>query len=76
MACTCIDAINGRLAEHNSRLVTTFVIRYGALQDGGVKLQTEKINTRNRDNMGAIATFCPFCGVRYEPAAQAQGAGQ
>lgn len=63
MACDCITKIDERLAKNNSRLKITFTIGHG--HPCRVQIGTEKINTRNRDRMGALATFCPFCGTRY-----------
>lgn len=63
--CDCIERINEKLGEHNSRLSTTFMVRDGELKDSLV-IQTEKINPRNREKMGAVPTFCPFCGVKLE----------
>jgi hypothetical protein len=64
--CDCIEKIDAHLKDHNSRVVTTFVRRGGS---GGlqvqVALQTEKLNSRSRHKMEAIATYCPFCGVAY-----------
>ena len=67
--CDCIAKIDERLARDNSRLVTVFTFTPGATLR--VKLPTEKINPRNRNRMGALATFCPFCGEPYEPAVAA-----
>ncbi len=66
MACDCIKQMNAKLAEHNTRLCVTF----GFPRDGGPSytiptLMVEKINTRNREKVLAIPTFCPFCGAKY-----------
>lgn len=65
--CDCIEVMNARLSEHNSRLVDTLVVRNGQLL-ARAHLTTKKINPRNRDVMGALATFCPFCGEGYDAA--------
>lgn len=66
MACNCIEAIDAKLAERNSKLEVGFTFgtedRHGYVFPA---LSTEKINKRNRDKCGAIPTFCPFCGVKY-----------
>lgn len=68
MACECIDVMDAKLAEHNTRLTGTFVFpRDGSPSFTQVTLTTEKLNTRNRVKASAWATFCPFCGVRYRP---------
>lgn len=70
MSCNCIEEMDAKLVEHNTRLVVTF----GFPRDGRPayvrpKLGTEKIETRKRGAaVLVIPTFCPFCGERYEPA--------
>lgn len=63
--CDCMKLIDERLGQHNSRLSVTIMVEAGQMV-GRPTIQTEKINPRNRERMGAIATFCPFCGVLYE----------
>jgi len=68
MACKCIEEIDAKLAEHNSKLEVGFTI--GSKEDHSFvfpALRTEKIDKRNRTKMGAIPTFCPFCGTKYRP---------
>lgn len=72
MACNCIEVIDAELAKHNSRLDVGFT--FGTPERPGYAfpaLNTEKINKRSRDKMGAIPTFCPFCGVAYRSDAKA-----
>lgn len=70
MACDCIDVMDAKLAEHNTRLVGTLVFpRDGSPSYTKVTLSTEKLNTRSRVVASAWATFCPFCGERYVPLA-------
>ena len=66
MGCNCITEFDAKLAEHNSRLQVIFPFGAGEMTTR-VRIGTEKINTRNRTSMGAVATFCPFCGERYAP---------
>ncbi|TIT24443.1 MAG: hypothetical protein E5W70_03825 [Mesorhizobium sp.] len=66
MACECIEILDAQLAERNSRLAVGFT--FGTAERPGYvfpALSTEKIDKRNRDKVGAIPTFCPFCGVKY-----------
>lgn len=75
MACDCIDVMDAKMAEHNTRLISTFMFpRDGSPSFSQVTLATEKLNTRNRTKVSAIATFCPFCGVRYRPQPEATDA--
>jgi hypothetical protein len=68
MACECITLMDEKLAERNTRLLTTIV--FGKPQGYlAVTLASEKIAPRNRDKVTALPTFCPFCGVRYVPEA-------
>ncbi len=62
MSCECITAMDEHLKEHNARVVTTLTIRPMTLR---VHLQTEKIVPR-KPHKGVLATFCPFCGVKYD----------
>ncbi|MDF2621785.1 MAG: hypothetical protein K0S00_4444 [Xanthobacteraceae bacterium] len=64
--CDCIEQIDAKLAERNSKLQIGFT--FGTPDRPGYTfpaLTTDKIDKRNRDKMGAIPTFCPFCGERY-----------
>ena len=62
MACTCINDMNARLADHNGCLVTTI---FGVPK---AVIGSEKVDSKKRGKPPvAIATFCPFCGVRYQP---------
>ncbi len=73
MACTCIEEMNGKLAEHNTRIMGT--ICWPRDPETGasgqpydtITIQTEKIWPRKRERASALATFCPFCGTRYVP---------
>jgi hypothetical protein len=60
--CDCISKIDEKLAEHNSRLQVAFTFRPMSTR---VHISTEKLVPRKRESMGAVATFCPFCGERY-----------
>jgi hypothetical protein len=68
--CDCITRINDHINKQNSRLVLSF--RMDEINTARVALQTEKINTRDRRSMGALATFCPFCGSKYGEPVQAE----
>jgi hypothetical protein len=69
--CNCIEEMDAKLAELNTRLVTTFSFPVDAPSYTRPRLATEKIETRKRVGPAlALPSFCPFCGVRYEvPAA-------
>lgn len=67
--CNCIKEMDERMREKNTRILVTF----GLPRDGSPMfvrplVATEKIETRKRGSAClAIPTYCPFCGVRYEP---------
>ncbi len=66
MACKCIEVLDTKLAERNSKLEVGFT--FGTEERPGYAfpyIPTEKINKKNRDKAGVIPTFCPFCGVKY-----------
>jgi hypothetical protein len=67
MPCTCIEEMNVKLVDYNTKLCLTF----GWTKDGNTftrpHIETEKIEKRMRKGPAvAVATFCPFCGERYE----------
>lgn len=68
MTCTCIEEMDLKLAEHNTRLQVTF----GFPRDGSPSytrpfLGTEKIESRKRGGPAlALPTYCPFCGAKYD----------
>lgn len=66
--CACADLTNERLAKRNSRLSCTASINIetGETREIPVVLATEKLDRGKRDKMGALASFCPFCGKKYE----------
>lgn len=73
MACNCIDEMDAKLADYNTKLSVTF----GFPRDGSESytmptIGTEKLDRKVRKGPAlAIAGFCPFCGAAYraEPAA-------
>lgn len=71
--CNCIDVVDAKLAERNTRLVRAITLRPFGTR---LMIATEIIEKkRGARAVGMFPTFCPFCGVEYEPAAPAENAG-
>lgn len=63
MACNCIEIVDAKLAERNTRI--TIPLMFGADQTVRPLIETEQIE-RGRGKQKAcamFATYCPFCGV-------------
>lgn len=72
-SCTCIETVDAKLAEHNTRLVQAITLRPFGTR---LMIATEIIEKkRGARAMGMFPTFCPFCGVAYEPSTPAETAG-
>jgi hypothetical protein len=68
MSCTCIRNVNRQLRVSGARLMT-LTPRRGDHQAAGasrVLVRTTYIDPTNRLQPVAVATHCPFCGLRYE----------
>ena len=69
MTCGCIDIVNEKLAERNTRLMLP--ITFSRLNDPNepprLMIVTEQIETgRGKSKaIGMFATYCPFCGDAY-----------
>lgn len=63
--CDCLENVNIELAEHNTKIVVPMWTASGRLTPF---VETTKLDTKQRGKAKALfATFCPFCGERYEP---------
>jgi hypothetical protein len=63
MTCNCIEIVNEKLKEHNTRILEPMFI--GGDQTRRVFIETEQIEKgRGKQKASAMfATYCPFCGV-------------
>jgi len=68
MTCSCIETVNEKLAERNTRLTIPIVFGKSNLSADRLMIVTEQIETgRGKAKAtGIFASFCPFCGVKYE----------
>jgi predicted Zn-ribbon and HTH transcriptional regulator len=70
MTCTCIETVNEKLKERNTRLEIPIMLRFKGepRQDDRVIIRTEQVET-GRGKAKAVAmfpTYCPFCGVVHD----------
>ena len=65
MACNCIETVDAKLAERNTRIMLPIML--GADQTERVMIVTDQIvSGRGKPKAcGMFATYCPFCGVLY-----------
>lgn len=70
MACSCIEIVDAKLAERNSRIMLP--IMFGDDQTKRPMIVTEQIEKgRGKAKaVGMFATFCPFCGVELKASAR------
>lgn len=73
MTCSCVKQVNEKLAQHNGQLAVGF----GITADMGVitrlLIGTEKKDKSKRTRPPVVsATFCPFCGVKFDGCAMAE----
>lgn len=59
--CDCMDTVNVKLAEHNTKIELPW---FGPQLP---RIITMKADQKKRGKpMGIFATFCPFCGEKYQ----------
>lgn len=65
MTCNCIDIVDAKLAERNTRIMLPII--FGGDQTPRPMIVTEQIEKGRgkKKAVGMFATFCPFCGVAY-----------
>lgn len=65
MTCECIETVDAKLAERNTRVMLPIML--GADQTRRPMIVTDQVQTgRGKQKaVGLFATYCPFCGVPY-----------
>ena len=67
--CNCLEKANERFKnEHNIRVCSTFPFNptNGEDNDSRAVLKTERTDRKRGKAAIVVATFCPFCGKRYD----------
>ncbi len=66
MTCKCIDKVNEKLAQRNTRLALTITLNQSL--SAYPSIATEQIETgRGKPKaIGMIPSYCPFCGASYQ----------
>lgn len=60
--CNCMATVDIKLAEHNSKIELPW---FGPQLP---RIITMKVDQKKRGKpIGVFATFCPFCGDKYQP---------
>lgn len=71
-SCNCVETVDAMLAERNTRLVQALTVR--PLRSR-LMIATEVIEKkRGARAVGMFPTYCPFCGVAYDPSKPAETA--
>jgi hypothetical protein len=72
MPCNCADTIDDKLKDRNTRLTRAIVFSQRHPDNPNLMIVTEQIESGRgkKKACGMFASFCPFCGTRYEPEEQ------
>lgn len=67
MTCKCVEVVNAKLAERNTRLTQPMLLS-GEAGDPPVMIETHQIETGRgkKKAISVFATYCPFCGKAYK----------
>jgi hypothetical protein len=64
--CDCFDTVGATLEKDNERFVSLLSFDTGNVLKRAL-ITIEKVNPKKRPGLRKlVATFCPFCGEKYE----------
>jgi hypothetical protein len=73
MTCSCVKQVNEKLAENNVRLAVGLAVTKDLGVITRLLIRTEKKDRNKRTKpLNVSATFCPFCGVKFDGCAMAE----
>lgn len=65
--CDCIRMVNEKLEQYNTRVDRTLAVVDGTFKVMGAVIRSSKIDEgKSGKPMQITASFCPFCGEKYE----------
>lgn len=64
--CDCRTRIDADLKDRNARLAFGFTFSDGKMELAPPMIMLEKLNPRGKKPPTLLATFCPFCGTKFE----------
>lgn len=63
--CDCRARIDADLESRNARLAFGFMVDANQLSVSAPMIMTEKVKPRGKKPPIILASYCPFCGVKF-----------